>query len=744
MQPEDKLAITFVVLCIFTVGSALMLAYVFGCVYYLLLWYTCVNLINPVISSILPESVTSTLLEYDNNYMFLGVIFFYLGQLIAWFPVLKQVHRLYLCYLTFKDVEKGKAFDEKSAHNDKNNLQSSSFWCSSATDALKFFVDEKTNQLYLKGIFLNELVNVDVTVTSSIVADIHSNKLPVPSTSYWCLCWRKRKRSRNVKIIQWSDKSNRDYGTMNDGKTAWFMDADGIKVIVDTKRIESLCPPSDASNTSTEKRIDEEWNDSNVQGLGLSLNVRIEHPSNYKLSLSSTHLHIEYVSFNLNFKNASAFNNLDDINVVQNGFGTFSKSVLMKASSKFLTPLCSWPGWRILIAGVVHNLDNPYFFAFCTGITSEHCIGFVNKKMSVPEDNGFFLGFVSQLNGLGSFYFDQTSYNLDCNLEYFKTIAPGSTLACEPLLLFKGRIDQNFMEKFANLVADKHKVRFKQRSISTDARSVPLGWCSWYEFYSNVDEEKVMRNVEFLNKNSNAIKKHCHDMKKLSSVELDNNNGINLPSVDFIQLDDGYQYNIGDWLNFREKKFPNGLEGLAKKIKKKGYKAGIWVAPFMCGAYSKIAKEHDDEWFLKYKPSCKYREDSLISIAFDILFRFKFFKLLYLFDVFGSNTNGNVIGHFNPEWENDLGVIYVLDYTNPEVQKYITNVFKTLRAYGFEYFKIDFLTCGIRDGVRYNNNMTRLEVYRMSLKLIRDAIGPDAFLLGKFSPFTLRLSLGHN
>ena len=35
----------------------------------------------------------------------------------------------------------------------------------------------------------------------------------------------------------------------------------------------------------------------------------------------------------------------------------------------------------------------------------------------------------------------------------------------------------------------------------------------------------------------------------------------------------------------------------------------------------------------------------------------------------------NVIGYFNPEWENELGVIYVFDYTNPEVQKYIIHVF---------------------------------------------------------------------
>ena len=106
-----------------------------------------------------------------------------------------------------------------------------------------------------------------------------------------------------------------------------------------------------------------------------------------------------------------------------------------------------------------------------------------------------------------------------------------------------------------------------------------------------------------------------------------------------------------------------------------------------------------------------------------------------------NNSNANVIGHFNPEWENDLGVIYVLDYTNPEVQKYITHVFKTLRGYGFEYFKIDFLTCGIRDGIRYDNNMTRLEVYRMSLQLIRDAIGPDAFLLGCGAPLAPSIGL---
>ena len=49
------------------------------------------------------------------------------------------------------------------------------------------------------------------------------------------------------------------------------------------------------------------------------------------------------------------------------------------------------------------------------------------------------------------------------------------------------------------------------------------------------------------------------------------------------------------------------------------------------------------------------------------------FQLLYqLYTIYKS---ANVIGYFNPEWENELGVIYVFDHTNPEVQKYITHVF---------------------------------------------------------------------
>ena len=295
---------------------------------------------------------------------------------------------------------------------------------------------------------------------------------------------------------------------------------------------------------------------------------------------------------------------------------------------------------------------------------------------------------------------------------------------CEPLMVYNGSINQTFMETFAKFVAENHSVKFRQRAISNDARSVPLGWCSWYEFYSNVDEEKVMKNVEFLDSSGDTKDGEVH-----------------LPSVDFIQLDDGYQHHIGDWLDYRKDSFPNGLKGMAQAIKKRGYKAGLWLAPFMCGAYSKIARDHGDDWFVKYKPSCKYREDSILSIVFDVFVRWKFSKLFYLFDVYGEKSNANIIGHFNPEWENDLGFIYVLDYTNPEVQAYIKNVFATLKSYGFEYFKIDFLACGIRDGIRYNNDMTRLEIYRMSLQLIRNAVGPDAFILGCGAPLAPSIGL---
>lgn len=73
-------------------------------------------------------------------------------------------------------------------------------------------------------------------------------------------------------------------------------------------------------------------------------------------------------------------------------------------------------------------------------------------------------------------------------------------------------------------------------------------------------------------------------MKNLDSI-CENN-----IDYDIIQIDGGYEANLGDWME-SSKGFPDGLKFVADKIKKKGYIPGIWVAPFICSSKSNIYKK---------------------------------------------------------------------------------------------------------------------------------------------------------
>ena len=72
--------------------------------------------------------------------------------------------------------------------------------------------------------------------------------------------------------------------------------------------------------------------------------------------------------------------------------------------------------------------------------------------------------------------------------------------------------------------------------------------------------------------------------------------------------------------------------------------------------------------------------------------------------------------------------------THPGVQKWLKNVFVELKSYIFDYFKLDYLIVGIRDGIRYENNISRVEAYRIGMQIIRDAVGKDSFILACGAP----------
>jgi alpha-galactosidase len=110
------------------------------------------------------------------------------------------------------------------------------------------------------------------------------------------------------------------------------------------------------------------------------------------------------------------------------------------------------------------------------------------------------------------------------------------------------------------------------QDLSFQPRPPVLGWTSWYNFYTNINEEKLNTSLQ-----------------QLQAV---------FPSANYFQIDDGYQTAVGDWLSIDAKKFPNGLSVLRKQIKESGYQAGIWLAPFICEPKSDLYRNYQD-WLLK-------------------------------------------------------------------------------------------------------------------------------------------------
>lgn len=112
---------------------------------------------------------------------------------------------------------------------------------------------------------------------------------------------------------------------------------------------------------------------------------------------------------------------------------------------------------------------------------------------------------------------------------------------------------------------------FALMEIPPVKKQLHSGYTTWYNYYSNVTEEIVNRDLDAL---------------------------VKMPEkVDIFQIDDGYQAKIGDWLITDTKKFPSGMKAVADSIHKKGMKAGLWLAPFAAVKDSKVFREHPD-WFL--------------------------------------------------------------------------------------------------------------------------------------------------
>jgi alpha-galactosidase len=196
------------------------------------------------------------------------------------------------------------------------------------------------------------------------------------------------------------------------------------------------------------------------------------------------------------------------------------------------------------------------------------------------------------------------------------------------------------------------------RRAGVAVRPAPTVWCSWYHYFTQVTQDDVLENLE-----------------AIDDLQLD---------VEVVQIDDGYESELGDWLTLSDRF--RSLEDIVGRIRGHGRRAGIWVAPFFVGERSRTFADHPD-W---------------------------------------------LIGGADPGtgWDQQL---HALDVTHPGAEAYLREVFGTLRGLGIDYFKIDFLFAGAMEGRRAQPT-DGVAAYRHGLRVIREAIGADAYLLGCGAP----------
>ena len=155
-----------------------------------------------------------------------------------------------------------------------------------------------------------------------------------------------------------------------------------------------------------------------------------------------------------------------------------------------------------------------------------------------------------------------------------------------------------------------------------------VGYSSWYRHYGDIDEEKLLHDLE-----------GCESV--LGASDLGDCLGV-------FQIDDGWCA-VGDWTRIREDRFPSGMAALADRIRACGLTPGLWLAPFMCERDSLIYEEHP-EWRVNNEDGTPYE----------------------------ANMN----------WSGAAA----LDVLNPEFREYVREFLGTAtREWGFKLLKLDFL-----------------------------------------------------
>jgi hypothetical protein len=243
------------------------------------------------------------------------------------------------------------------------------------------------------------------------------------------------------------------------------------------------------------------------------------------------------------------------------------------------------------------------------------------------------------------------------------TLRPAGAIGSNRFAIILADNPYQALERYASAVGTTSDAR---------TRSVLNGWCSWFYTLSHVSQDEVVANAAFA---AGRLKPY---------------------GLEYIQVDEGYQRWHGDWEG--NERFPDGMKWLAEKIKSFGFKAGIWISPYVVSEPTPLFREHP-EWLLRR------RDGSLQRI--------------------GNWPEGAE----PPADENPRR--YGLDITHPGAQKWLHDLVDTIvNDWGYEMIKIDFVAWSLLAAERFHDPaMSAAGAYRKGMEIMRRAAGDRCHIL---------------
>lgn len=199
----------------------------------------------------------------------------------------------------------------------------------------------------------------------------------------------------------------------------------------------------------------------------------------------------------------------------------------------------------------------------------------------------------------------------------------------------------------------------------------PSGMCTWYYYYQHITDREVRLNTDWIAENLKPY------------------------GAKYVQIDDGWQAETAagrkgsrDWTGF-DRNFAGGMKSLADYIKSKGLVPGIWIAPHG-QSNAEVVKANPGVFILK--PD-------------------------------GTSASKT--------WEGD----WLIDPTSPQAKTYFHDLFSMMVGWGYDYYKIDGQPIVVDEFSKLSDLMSVKggsadSLYRVTLDIVRDAIGPNRYLLG--------------